>query len=60
MSHINYWVTVTLTSDLVSRIIVRSISPILFEVVDPNLVGWSSVAYHFDVTDLDLISRIIV
>ena len=53
-----------------SRFRVRSISPIIFEVVIPNLVcgyilGWRSVAYHFRVTvtltlTSDLVFRIIV
>ena len=46
----------------------RSISPIFFEVGIPNLVcgcimGWRSVAYHFQVTVIltsDLVFRIIV
>ena len=58
--------TVTLTSDLVFIVItmsvrpsvtlrVRCISPIFFEVGIPNLMcgcilGWRSVAYHFQVT----------
>ena len=45
-------VTVTLTSDVVSRI---GITSTFFEVGIPNLVcgcflGWQSVAYHFGVT----------
>ena len=50
--------------------VVRSISPIFFEVGIPNLVcgyiaGWRSVAYHFRVTvtltlTSDLVFRIIV
>ena len=64
--HIPFWVTVTLTSDLVFIVItmsirpsvplrVRCISPIFFEVGIPNLMcgcilGWGSVAYHFRVT----------
>ena len=71
-----FWVTVTLTSDLVFIVIkcpsvplrVRCISPILFEVGIPNLMcgcilGWRSVAYHFWVTvtlTSDLVFRIIV
>ena len=47
---------------------VRSISPIFFEIGIPNLVcgyilGWRSVAYHFQVTvtlTSDLVFRIIV
>ena len=52
------------------RFLVRSISPIFFEVGIPNLVcgyilGWRSVAYHFRVTvplilTSDLVFRIIV
>ena len=60
-----FWVTVTLTSDLVSRI---GITSIFFEVGIPNLVygcflGWPSVAYHFWVTvtlTSDLVFRIIM
>ena len=53
--HIQFRVTVTLTSNLVLRIIVLSISLIFFEVGIPNLVcicilGWRSVTYHFRVT----------
>ena len=45
----------TLTSDLVLIIIVRSISLLLFEIGIPNLVcecilGWLSVLYHLQVT----------
>ena len=58
-------VTVTLTSDFVSRI---GISSIFFEVGIPNLVcgyflGWPSVAYHLWVTEnltSDLSFRIIM
>ena len=58
-------VTVTLTSDLVSRI---GITSIFFEVAIPNLVcgcflRWPSVAYHFWVTvtlTSDLVFRIIM
>ena len=56
MYHFRVTVTLTLTSDLVFRIIiVRSISLILFEVGISNLVcgcivGWQSVAYHNWVT----------
>ena len=58
-------VTVTLTSDLVSRICITSI---FFEVGIPNLVcrcflGWPSVAYHFWVTvtlTSDLVFKIIL
>ena len=78
-------VTLTLTSDLVFIVItmsvrpsvppsvplrVRCISPIFFEVGNPNLMcgcilGWRSVAYHFWVTvtltlTSDLVFRIIV
>ena len=54
------WVTVTLTSDLVFRMIVSNISLILFEVGIPNLVcgcifGWRSVKYPvWGHLDLDL------
>ena len=67
--HIPFWVTVTLTSDLVFKnYCVRSISLILFEVEIPNLVcicilGWGSVTYHFRVTvalTSDLVLVIIV
>ena len=49
---VHFPVTVTLTSDLVSRI---DITSIFFEVEIPNLVcgcvlGWPSVAYHFWMT----------
>ena len=59
---IPFWVTVTLTSDLVVRIIMFG-AFILFELGIPNLVcafifGWQSVMYQF--CDLDLISRIIL
>ena len=59
-----FWVTVTLTPDLVFRIIMfGAFFPILFELGIPNLVcgcifGWQSVMYQF--CDLDLISRIIL
>ena len=55
----HFWVTVTLTSDLVFIVItmsvplrVRCISSIFFEVGIPNLMcgcilEWRSVAYHF-------------
>ena len=63
----HFWVTVTLTSDLVFRIIVSDqISYILFELGIPNLVcgcigGWQSVMYQvLGHCDLDLFSRIIV
>ena len=67
--HIPFWVTVTLTSDLVLRIIlVWSISLIFFEVGIPNLVcicilGCCSVTYHLRVTvtlTSDLVCRIIL
>ena len=53
--HIPFWVTVTLTSGLVLRTSVQSISLIFFEVRIPNLVcicilGWESVTYLFRVT----------
>ena len=63
------WVTVTLTSDLVSRSFVESGAYLIFfEVGIPNLVyecslGWQSVAYHLWVTvtlTSDLGFRIIV
>ena len=50
----HFWVTVTLTSDLVFKnYCVQSISPILFDVGIPNLgwwflLGWRSGAYHFE------------
>ena len=64
----HFQVTVTLTSDLVLRIIVSSISLIFFEVGIPNLVyicilGWRNVTYHFRVTvtlTSDLVLIIIV
>ena len=74
----HFRVTVTLTSDLVFIVItmsvplrVRCISPIFFELGIPNLMlcgcilGWRSVAYHFQVTVTltltpDLVFRIIV
>ena len=49
-----FWVTVTLTSDLVFKnYCVQSISAILFDVGIPNfgwwfLLGWQSGAYHFE------------
>ena len=66
--HIPFWVTVTLTSDLVLRIIVFGAYLIFFEVRIPNLVcicifGWGSVTYHFQVTvtlTSDLVLIIIV
>ena len=60
----HFWVTVTLTSDLVFRIIMfGAYFSILFELGIPNLVylcilGWQSVMYQF--CDLDFISTIIV
>ena len=60
----HFWVTVTLTSDLVFRIIVSgAFFSILFELGIPNLVcgcnfGWQSVIYQF--CDIDIISRIIL
>ena len=68
MSHIPFWVTVTLTSDLVLRIFVRSISLIFFEVGIPNLecvciLGWWSLTYYFLATvtlTSDLVLIIIV
>ena len=58
----------TLTSDLVLRIIVYGACLIFFEVGIPNLVceciiGWRSVTYHFQVTEIltsDLVFRIIM
>ena len=50
----HFWVTVNLTSDLVFKIYcVQSISPILFDVENPNLgwwflLKWRSGAYHFE------------
>ena len=50
----HFWVTVTLTSDLVLKnYCVQSIFPILFDVGIPNLgwwflLGWRSGAYHFE------------
>ena len=77
--HFRVTVNLTLTSDLVFIVItmsvrlsvplrVRRISPIFFEVGIPNLMcgcilGWRSVAYHFQVTGTltpDLVFRIIV
>ena len=66
--HIPFRVTVTLTSDLVLRIIVFGEYLIFFEVGIPNLVcicilGWGSVTYHFRVTvtlTSDLVLMIIV
>ena len=68
MSHIPFPVTVTLTSDLVLRICVRSLSLIFFEVGIPNLVcicilGWLSLTYYFLATvtlTYDLVLIIIV
>ena len=60
----HFWVTVTLTSELIFRIIMfGAFCSILFELGIPNLVygrifGWQSVMYQF--CDLDLISRIIL
>ena len=66
--YIPFWVTVTLTSDLVLRIIVFIAYLLYFEVGIPNLVcicilGWLSVTYHFWVTvtlTSDLVLIIIV
>ena len=58
--HLPFWVTVTLTSDLVLMIIVSGAYLILFEIGIPILVyesilGWWSVLYHFmGHCDLDL------
>ena len=62
---VQFLVTLTLTSDLISRI---GITSIFFEVGNPNLVcryvlGWPSDAYHFWVTvtfTSDLVFRIIM
>ena len=60
----HFWVTVTLISDLVFRIIMfGTFLSLLFELEIPNLVcscilGWPSLTYQF--CDLDLISRIIL
>ena len=65
----HFWVTLTLTSDLVFRVIVSNhiiSSHILFELGIPNLVcgcivGWQSVMYQvLGHCDLDLFSGIIV
>ena len=67
--HIPFWVTVTLTSDLVLRIIVfGAFFSYIFEVGIQNLVciyilGLGSVTYHFRVTvtlTSDLVLIIIV
>ena len=68
MSHIPFRVTVTLTSDLVLRILVFGASLIFFEVGIPNLVcmcilGWWSLTYYFRATvtlTSDLVLIIIV
>ena len=49
----------TLTSDLVSRMIMFGVSLLYFKVGIPYsvrgcIMGWKSVAFHFGVTDLDL------
>ena len=51
----HFWVTVTLSSDLVFRIIVYGAYLLHYLIGMPNLVcgcilGWRSVAYHFGVT----------
>ena len=64
----HFQVTVTLTSDLVFRIIVSGAYLILFQVGIPNLVcgcilGWQSAVYHLPVTGTltsDLVFRIMV
>ena len=64
----HFWVTVTLTSDLVLIIVVGGAHLILFEIGIPNLVcecilGWWSVLYHFWVTvtlTSDLVFRKII
>ena len=69
MSHILFWVTVTLTSDLVFKnFCVQSIFLISFEVGIPNLeciciLGWWSLTYYFLATvtlTSDLVLIIIV
>ena len=52
MSHIPFWVTVTLTSDLVLRIFVFGAYLLFFEVGIPNLeciciLGWWSLTFYF-------------
>ena len=59
----HFWVTVTLTSDLIFRIMYGAFFSISFELGIPNLVcgcifGWQSVMYQF--CDLYLITRIIL
>ena len=66
--HFQVTVTLTLTTDLVLRIIVYRAYLIFFEVGISNLVcecimGWQRVTYHFQVTvtlTSDLVFRIIV
>ena len=68
MSHIPFRVTVTLTSDLVLRILVFGVYLIFFEVGIPNLVcicnlGWWSLTCYFRATvtlTSDLVLIIIV
>ena len=68
MSHIPFWVIVTLTSDLVLRIFVFGAYLIFFEVGIQNLVcicilGWWSLTYYFLATvtlTSDLVLIIIV
>ena len=68
MSHIPFWVTVTLTSDLVLRIFVFGAYLIFLEVGIPNLeciciLGWWSLTYYFLATvtlTSDLVLIIIV
>ena len=65
--HILFWVTVTLTSDLVLMIILSGAYLILFEIGIPNLVcgcilGWWSVMCYLRITvtlTFDLVFRII-
>ena len=62
----HFWVTGTLTSDLVFRIIMSGPYPILSELGIPNLMfgcimGWQSVMFQFWVhCDLGLFSRFMV
>ena len=61
------WVTVTLTSDLISRLALSLVKYLLYSLFK-NLVyecnlGWQSVAYHLWVTVIltsDLVFRIVV
>ena len=62
----HFWVTVTLTSDLVFRIIMSGAYLVLFDVEIPNLVcgfilWWQSVMFQcLGLYDHDLVSRIIM